>query len=132
MKRLLIGLSVMTFVLISCSKTNETTQSQNNNGNTSGNTTGTGGCDTVNMKYAANIQPIIQANCYSCHGNGNVSGGVSLGTYTGVKQQADKGNLLGTITHASGYPAMPQGSAKLDDCTINKIKDWIARGAQNN
>lgn len=116
-------------IIVSCSKSNEQdiTNPPGNGGGGGGNT-----CDTVNMKYATDVLPILQANCYSCHGNGNVSGGVSLGSYASVKTQADNGNLIGTITHAAGYPAMPQGAAKLSDCNINKIKAWIARGALNN
>ncbi len=129
MKKLLIGLSVVTFVLIACSKSNEETESTNNNGNTGGNNNN---CDTVNMKYAANIQPIFQANCYSCHTGVNPNGGVNLGSHAGVTQQVNNGRLIGAITHAAGYHPMPQGAAKLDDCTINKIKDWISRGALNN
>lgn len=89
-------------------------------------------CDTVNMKYTADVVPILSANCYSCHGNGNASAGVTLDSYAGVKFVAESGDLIGTITHASGYPAMPQGGAKLSDCDINKIKSWIANGTQNN
>ena len=132
MKRIFVCLSLIGFIIVGCSKTNETTESGNNNGNTGG-TGGTGGaCDTVNMKYAANIQPIIQNNCYSCHGNGLSQNGVSLDSYDKVKKQADNGNLMGVISHASGYTPMPFGKPKLAQCDINKIKDWIERGANNN
>ncbi|RFM32243.1 c-type cytochrome [Chitinophaga silvisoli] len=136
MKRVFFFLSAIAIVycltmVTSCSKDNE--KDLTNNGT---DTTGTGGggttCDTVNMKYAANVQPILSANCYGCHGNGSASGGISLDTYSKVLTQVNNGNLIGTITHASGYPAMPQGGSKLSDCNINIIKDWIARGAQNN
>ena len=89
-------------------------------------------CDTVNMTYSGDVKPILQANCYSCHGSGNAQGGVALDNYDGVKDQVEDGNLIGVITHAAGYPPMPQGGAKLSDCDINKIKDWINRGASNN
>lgn len=125
MKKAFVCLSAASVVIISCSKSNEVTQSENTGANTAN-------CDTVNMGYAANVQPILQANCYSCHGNGNASGGVTLNEYAGVKQQADKGNLVSVITHAGGYPPMPQGEAKLSDCDINKIKAWIGRGTLNN
>lgn len=114
-------------LIISCSKDNEQDVTNPGNGGGGGTT-----CDTVNMAYSANVQPILQTYCYSCHGNGNVSGGVSLGNYASVKTQVDNGNLIGAITHAAGYSPMPQGGAKLSDCNINKIKAWIARGAQNN
>lgn len=89
-------------------------------------------CDTVNMTYTTDILPILEANCYSCHGNGLSQNGVSLDTYDKVKEQAENGNLLHVIMHAPGYPPMPQDAPKLSDCTINKIKDWVDRGALNN
>lgn len=125
MKKIFCSLSVICIVVTACSKSNDTTQSGNNNGNT-------GNCDTVNMKYSVNVKPILEANCYSCHGNGLSQNGVSLDTYSKVKQQADNSNLLGVINHANGYPPMPQGKPKLSACDINKIKSWIDRGALDN
>lgn len=127
MNKLLIILAITVVSIIGCSKTNEQTESRNNS--TGGNT---GTCDTVNMKYAANVQPIIQANCYSCHGNGQAEGGISLDTYTKLKQRVDNGTLINVITHASGFQPMPKGLPKLSDCNINKIRSWVARGAPNN
>jgi hypothetical protein len=89
-------------------------------------------CDTANMTYSADIKPILQANCYSCHSSGSAEGGVTLNTYEGVKNVAEDGDLIGTITHSPDYPPMPQGGAKLSDCDINKIKAWINSGASNN
>ena len=87
-------------------------------------------CDTGGIKYGADILPIITANCYSCHANGIVNGDVSLDGYANLKNQANNGNLVGVITHASGYPPMPDNGGKLSDCEINKIKAWIAAGAK--
>ncbi len=89
-------------------------------------------CDTANSTYTADVVPILQANCYSCHGNGNVSGGVSLDNYNNVKSLAQSGDLLGVINHTPGYPPMPEGGAKLSDCDINTIKSWIDNGVLNN
>ncbi len=86
-------------------------------------------CDTAGMKYSRDILPIITANCYSCHANGIVNGDVSLDGYANLKTQAGNGNLTGVITHANGYPPMPDNGGKLSDCEINKIKAWIAGGA---
>ncbi len=116
--------AVVALLVTGCSKSNEVSLSQNNGG---GN-----GCDTVNMKYNANVLPIIQANCYGCHGNGGAAGGINLDGYANLKAQADNGKLIGVITHATGYAAMPLGKPMLSDCDINKIKDWIANGKQNN
>ena len=131
MKKVLLPLSAIVIVcslmMVSCSKSNEADLAAGNGTDTTGNT-----CDTANMKYATNVQPIISSYCYGCHANGSASGGISLDTYAKVKAQADNTNLMGTIRHTSGYPAMPLGGAKLSDCDINKIQAWINRGAQNN
>jgi hypothetical protein len=135
MKSFKIFLSVMVssaFILYACSKSDEQTETQNTTGTGGGGTPATTTCDTVNMMFAANIQPIFQTNCYACHGNGLSQNGVSLDSYAKVKAVVDNGKLIGVITHAPGYPPMPDGGPKLSDCNINKIRDWINRGAQNN
>jgi hypothetical protein len=91
-------------------------------------------CDTVNMEYTADIVPILEAHCYSCHGNGNTggSGGINLDGYNNIKAWIDNGYVLGNIRHDPGFIAMPYQMAKLDSCTINKVEDWINQGAPNN
>jgi hypothetical protein len=117
-------------VIFACSKSNEENLNTGNNNPGGGNPSG---CDTANMKYSADILPIIQSNCYACHSNANQSiSGLSLQGYENLKPHADDGMLMGVITHASGYTPMPQGGAKLSDCNINKIRDWVLRGAPNN
>lgn len=114
----------LSFILFfSCSKSNEEDLTENPGGNT---------CVTANMRYSTHIQPILQSNCYGCHGNGQVNGGVTLDSHAGVKAVADNGRLVGAITHASGFSPMPQGAAKLSECNINRIKAWIQDGAPNN
>lgn len=125
------SLLVIAVIIVSCSKDNE----QDLNSNPGGGNPGGGGstsCDTVNMQYAASIKPILQNNCYACHGNGLSNGGVTLDTYAGVKAVADNGKLVGVINHAAGFKQMPQGGAKLSQCNIDKIEAWIKRGAPNN
>lgn len=89
-------------------------------------------CDTTDVKYATDILPILQSNCYSCHGNGETDGGISLGNYEGVKAKAGSGELFGAVSHAAGFSPMPEDAPKLSDCDINKIKCWIDHGALNN
>jgi hypothetical protein len=95
---------------------------------------GTTTCDTVNMKYSTDIVKIMQNHCYGCHGNGNTSGsgGINLDGYNNLSGYATSGTLIGVITHAAGFPAMPFQQPKLDDCTINKVKDWVNRGSLDN
>lgn len=67
----------------------------------------------------------------SCHAGTGPSGGISLDTYASVKTVANNGRLYGSISHASGYVAMPQ-SGTMSSCDIKKIKAWIDAGAPNN
>lgn len=93
-------------------------------------------CDTTSvMSFTTHIQPILSAQCAtnnnSCHGA--LSTILNLSDYTGVKGAADAGKLVGVITWASGFSQMPKGStSKIDDCSIAKIKKWVAAGAPNN
>ncbi len=115
-------LLMLLWLAVSCSKTSEDQLA----------TETPATCDTLNSKYAADVVPILQGNCYGCHGNGASAGGVTLDTYQNVKLRADNGILLGVITHSPGYSPMPQDAPKLSDCDINTIRSWINNGAQNN
>jgi hypothetical protein len=124
--RIVMGAGAMFICAMACSKDNVQTL--------------TGGqiiptvCDTVNMKYAADIVPILQQYCYTCHGNGSTggSGGINLDGYANLKAWVDNGFLVGNVSHAPGFIGMPYGQPKLDTCTINKIISWVTNGAQNN
>lgn len=91
-------------------------------------------CDTTDVTFSATISPVLQSKCATsgCHDAGTQSSGVNLSAYSGAKSIAVNGSLMQVINHASGYPAMPQGGAKLDDCTIAKIQKWVNDGAPNN
>jgi uncharacterized membrane protein len=96
------------------------------------NNTCTGGCDSTQFKFAANVFPLIQTNCNGCHSGSFPSGNVRLENYGQIKTYADNGQLLGTISYAAGFNPMPQGTNKLPDCKIAVIRKWIQAGAQNN
>lgn len=104
---------------VSCSKDNETT-------------VGGGTCSTTGMSFSRDIQPIFNANCTTCHNSTYANGGQNLTTHAGVVNATDNGKLLGVINHTAGYPAMPQGGAKLSDCNISKITAWISQGKLDN
>lgn len=89
-------------------------------------------CDSTQFKYGANVSVILSTYCLGCHSGGSPSAGINLSTYAGVNQVAVSGRLVGAVTHAPGYAAMPNGGNKLSDCQIAQIKKWVAAGALNN
>ncbi len=92
-------------------------------------------CDTNAVSYNNHIKPILQTNCYSCHGtntNDN-SGGIILEDYNTLKVFASNGYLYGNVAHLPfPYHAMPPRGNKLSNCDINKIKAWVDNGSPEN
>ncbi|MFZ1677237.1 MAG: c-type cytochrome domain-containing protein [Saprospiraceae bacterium] len=91
-----------------------------------------GQCVTTNVSYAGFVAPLLSTYCVGCHSGGAPSGGIPLSTYANVKAMATSGRLYGSIAWSTGFKTMPQGSTKLSQCSIDKIKGWIDEGANNN
>ncbi len=91
-----------------------------------------GQCITTNVSYSGFVAPVLTAYCTGCHSGGSPSGGITLTTYENVRTMAQSGKLYGAINWSNGFIAMPQGSNKLSQCRIDKIKGWIDEGALNN
>jgi hypothetical protein len=91
-------------------------------------------CDTTNVSYNTGVVPILQANCYSCHGTGNTggSGGILLQGYSNLATWAHNGYLVGNVTHANGYVPMPYDAPMLPACEVNTIVAWVNQGTLNN
>ena len=89
-------------------------------------------CDSTAFKYAADIAPIMSTFCNGCHGGSFPSAGINTSTWSGLQASVTNGSLLGSVQHASGFSAMPKGTAKMDECNITKIRKWIQAGAINN
>lgn len=92
--------------------------------------TDSSGCDSINVKYTANIQPILSANCIGCHNAGLASGGVALDSYTGVQIVANNGQLVKGVTGV--LSRMPKYGNPLSVCDIGMIRKWVNDGAPNN
>lgn len=86
-------------------------------------------CDSAVSGFTAVIQPMMAKYCVGCHAYPNASAQVELSGYIGVKNAINQG-LLKSLDH-SGYYPMPKGGAKLSDCEINQVRNWIQRGALN-
>jgi uncharacterized membrane protein len=87
-----------------------------------------GQCDTMNVKFSSFVALLVQNKCQGCH-NSTLP---LLTNYTQIKASVQSGKFAGSINHTAGFSAMPQGSAKLPTCELNKINAWIKAGALNN
>jgi len=91
------------------------------------------GCNTVNVSFANDIQPILANSCLTCHNAlSTIGGGVVLEDHASVLKYANDASLIGSIKHSPGYSAMPESASKLDDCKISKIETWVQSGSPNN
>lgn len=83
-------------------------------------------CDTVDVSYANEILPMIDAYCISCHPT-------YLGSYENVSDSVTSSNIIVRIQlELDNDSLMPQGGPSLTDCQIDKFKSWVNQGAQNN
>jgi hypothetical protein len=91
------------------------------------------GCDTAKViTYTNDIKPIFSSNCgadNSCHKGSSSNSGSDLSTYAGAQGVA--GSLVGAVTWDGSASQMPKGStAKINDCSIAKIKKWVNTGTK--
>jgi hypothetical protein len=99
-------------------------------------------CDTTGtISFATDITQIMTHSCGSqdmaCHNTDASQSGYGLGNYTDVINTIDNsGTFLKSITHDPSINSskwMPKGStAKIDNCSIEKIEAWLNRGRLNN
>lgn len=85
-------------------------------------------CTSI-ISFSNDILPIIEANCVSCHDQGNASGGYNLSTYSKISANASA--ILGSMK-GNGYQLMPQGGPALPDSIIMKFSCWIQQGKLDN
>jgi cytochrome c len=93
--------------------------------------------------YTKNVQPILQANCYRCHGGMNHRGGLQIDTHEHLMKGGKDGVvlvpghpesslLLKLIRHegpADDPMPMPPNKDKLSDADIATVTAWIKAGA---
>lgn len=120
----LLSALTICFLAIGCNKDNGDDMYPNDPGT---------GCDSVNVTFSAQVKPVIDSKCATsgCHAAAAPTG-INLSNHSGVAAIANSGKLMSAITHDGNASAMPQGSAKLDDCTIAKVRKWVNDGAPNN
>lgn len=106
---LLVGAGAL-FALSGCSKGNLTTPS----------------CNVPNagaLTYTANVKPIVDKSCISCHGANRTAPG-DFRTYEGIKPYLSSGTFSDLVVVRQSMP--PAGS--LPQTEIDSINCWIQAG----
>jgi len=91
------------------------------------------GAIPANVTYREHVQPIIAANCLSCHGEPQRNGApMPLTDYSKVKQAIEERGLLDRISRPQGAEGMmPNGGTRLPQTKIDIIKKWRDQEFQN-
>ncbi len=92
--------------------------------------------------YTTKVQPILQANCYRCHGGMNHRGGLNIATRAGMMKGGHDGavlvpgdpakSLLVRLIRHEGPQNDPRPmppKAKLSDADIATVERWVRAGA---
>lgn len=97
-------------------------------------------CDTSAVTFAGSIQPILEAECLTCHsatnadglgGGNNLEGFDNVINFVTVGDPANS-SLYNSVAWLAGASFMPKSGQQLSDCDIAKIRIWITSGAANN
>ena len=89
-------------------------------------------CDTTGVSFSAEVKPIIDAHCLSCHSLSAATASVVLEQYSDYAPYTLTSNrLVNSIDYNDPLLKMPP-PGKLPDCDIAKIRNWVSSGAPNN
>ena len=94
-------------------------------------------------EYQTHVQPILQSNCYRCHGGMNRRGGLQMQTRAALLEGGKHGGalvpgkpdeslmirLIGPGPYPDGLEAMPTKGNPLTPAEIATLRQWIAAGA---
>ncbi|MGV6845349.1 MAG: hypothetical protein ACWA42_04385 [Lutibacter sp.] len=93
----------------------------NSNNDNSGNNSGS---DNTSNKttYLADVQPILNQLCVSCHGGANPTEGIDLSTYEKAKYYVNK--VIEAMSKPANSDDIMPPSGKVDQSIINTIIKW--------
>ncbi len=76
--------------------------------------------------YTSDIAAIIDAECILCHGATSPAAGYDISTYQKTVNQIDL--FLARIDLQTGQAGVMPPAGRMDEATIQKIKDWVDQG----
>ena len=95
-------------------------------------------CDSINISYVHDIQPIFSTHCYSCHSTqATLTGGLNLEDTTSLRNYLKNGfrgdgiygsKLYHCMLHTPLAQQMPP-TYIVDSCSLKKIHCWLKNGA---
>jgi hypothetical protein len=103
------------------------------------------GCSEKPLTYQANIKPLLEANCVSCHvpgGAGYEKSGLRMDSYEALMKGTQFGpvvvpgssvsSTLFRLVSGKADPSirMPHGQAALPEESVKMIGAWIDQGAK--
>jgi mono/diheme cytochrome c family protein len=81
------------------------------------------------ITYNANIKPLIDSNCLSCHSDPPRNGApFPLTNFEQVSVSAENGSLLSALNKQTGETGAMPPSGRLPQPTIDLIAQWIEDG----
>lgn len=104
------------------------------------------GCGDKPLTYQADVKPILDANCVSCHvpgGAGYEKTGLQLDSYDAIMKGTQFGPVVvaGSSVSSTLYRVisgqadpsirMPHGQGALPEKNVSTIAAWIDQGAKN-
>ena len=93
------------------------------------------------VDYKRDVEPLLKARCYACHGQGARLGGLAMDTHSGlfaggqsgpvvVPGSPDKSLLLKLVSGSDPARTMPARGPRLTASEIGVLRAWIAGGAK--
>jgi hypothetical protein len=103
----------------------------------------TGDAEETEVHFSIDVQPIIQANCMTCHSASGESGGLNLSSCAPLMQGGHSGAvvvsgdseaslIIERLRSENPSIRMPLSGPELEQTDVLIIADWIDLGAHDN
>ena len=94
---------------------------------------------SAQISFSADVQPILESRCLTCHGGDRVEGSLMVSSYENLLTGGNHGQAVVPGDADNSYLAqlilegkMPKRGPKLTPIQVETILNWINQGAANN